>query len=227
MKKRVVLFDIDGTLLTTGGAGMGALNGAFESIFAVSGAFDGISFVGSMDCNLFSKVSQKCLGRELEPSEAEALSTAYVHRLREAFPQCPFKVYAQASEVVKHLANDPNMYLGLATGNLEAAAWAKLEYAKLDHYFQIGGFGMQGPTREDMTRAAWESTCDHFGIDSDPKNGVLIGDSVHDIRCALEIGVTAVGITTGWTDAATLRNAGAHAVIDSMSELKAILYPSD
>ena len=88
----LVLFDIDGTLIGTGGAGKAALNRAFEDTFHISGAFDGVSFVGSMDCKLFERASRAHLGRPFTPEEKEVFTACYVSCLQEEFHHRPFEV---------------------------------------------------------------------------------------------------------------------------------------
>ena len=120
----LVLFDIDGTLLGTGGAGKVALNQAFEATFGIAGAFDGVSFVGSMDCKLFNSASQRHLGRAFTSEEETAFIEQYVTCLTNEFNHRPFEVYEGVLDTLRNLTADSSVVLGIATGNLEKAAWA-------------------------------------------------------------------------------------------------------
>ena len=215
--------DIDGTVLRTNGAGLGALNTAFEEVFRIPDAFEGISFVGSMDSVLFETVGQKHLGRSMTSPEIEALVASYTHELEMAFEVFPFEVLSGVVSTLEALQKHPTVHLGLATGNVKEAAWAKLRKGKLDGYFEVGGYGLDGARRAEMTQVAWTRSLDFHNLASTATQGFLIGDSIYDMECARTIGVTAIGITTGWSDEQTLRDAGAHVVIDCFDGLLDLL----
>ena len=138
----------------------------------------------------------------------------YTRELREAFERFPFEVLSSVPETLQSLQSDPDIYLGLATGNVEEAAWAKLERASLESFFTVGGYGLDGSRRVEMTQVAWDRSLEAHSLPSGPTRGYLIGDSIYDMECARAIGVTAIGVTTGWSDAETLFQAGAHHVLD-------------
>jgi len=224
----LVLFDIDGTLLGTGGAGKVALNCAFESCFQIKGAFDEMSFVGSMDCKLFSVAAMKHLGRLFTPEEQREFISLYVQALQEEFHSRPFEVFDGVVDTLDALSENPNVFMGLATGNLHEAAWAKLRHGKLDGYFSTGGYGLSGPERLDMTRKALHETLEHHQLEIKECSLTLIGDSIYDIHCAKNLDMTAWGILTGWTGAAELETAGADRVEAHISAFpwNALLTPT-
>lgn len=215
----LILFDIDGTLLRTGGAGKIALNETFEDHFGISGAYDDVTFVGSMDSALFRDAARKHLQREFTPEEETRFIESYVSALKEGFSRYPFQVFEGAEETLEHLQSKPNVVLGLATGNLREAALAKLNHAGLQEYFAFGGFGLDGPTRSHMTQKAFERGCERIGKPPDEVPVVLIGDSIYDIRCAHEIGAFSIGVLTGWTDAETLEAEETHLIASGLPEI--------
>jgi len=208
----LVLFDIDGTLLGTGGAGKVALNRAFATCFQIEGAFDHMSFVGSMDCKLFSVAAMQHLGRLFSPDEERGFITSYVQALEEEFQSRPFEVFDGVVETLDSLAENPNIHIGLATGNLQEAAWAKLRRGNLDGYFSVGGYGLSGPERIDMTRKALNDTLAYHQRELKDCSLTLIGDSIYDIHCAKSLNMEAWGVLTGWTGASELESAGADRV---------------
>jgi phosphoglycolate phosphatase-like HAD superfamily hydrolase len=217
---RAVLFDIDGTLLLTGGAGLEALTRAFRDLHGVEGASDGIEFHGRTDPLILDSIAERHLGRPLRPSEFDAIIERYLVHLHDTLGSRPYRVLPGARALVQAL-HDQGAALGLATGNVEPAAWEKLRRGELDRYFSFGGFGSDSADRTELTRLAVARGRERAGTRDDL---VLVGDTVHDVRCALAVGVPILGVATGNASVADLAAAGASWAVASLEDPS--VYPA-
>lgn len=212
---RVILFDIDGTLLLTGGAGLSALSRAFEDLHAVDDAADGVEFHGRTDPLILDSIARRALGRPLTPPELDRLFSRYLEYLPDALADRPYRVLPGARELVTALHAETDVILGLATGNVEPAAWAKLRRGDLDRFFGFGAFGSDSADRAELTRLAVARARDRAGADADI---VLVGDTVHDVKCAAAAGVPCLGVATGNASEATLTAAGARWAVETLED---------
>jgi phosphoglycolate phosphatase-like HAD superfamily hydrolase len=205
---RIVLFDIDGTLLLTGGAGLVALRRVFGERFGVADATEGIRFHGLTDPVILQSIATRHVGRELGPEELDELAAAYAEALPGALAAVTeFRVLPGVEDRLRELEARGDSVLGLATGNYERTAWAKLRRAGLDRYFSWGGFGSDSSDRTELTRLAVSRGRERTGPDSPV---LVVGDTVHDVRCALAVGADCLAVATGNVSEETLHEAGAH-----------------
>ncbi len=214
---RVVLFDIDGTLLLTGGAGLAALTRAFRDLHGVEGASDGIEFHGRTDPLILDAVAERHLGRGLQQPEFDAIIARYLVHLGDTLGERPYRVLPGVRALVAALAGSGDV-LGLATGNVEPAAWEKLRRGELDRYFSFGGFGSDSADRTALNRLAVERGRERAG---GPTDVVLVGDTVHDVRCALAVGVPILAVATGNASLDDLAAAGARWTVPSLEDPRA------
>lgn len=195
----LVLWDVDGTLLSTGGAGRTALAAAFEDLHGVPSAFDGLAFAGRTDDGICRDAYQRA-GVHLPHSRFHALRQAYLPRLRRALSQ---RGPTLAPGV--HPALDAVDSLGvnaLLTGNWQAGAEVKLSAGGLWHRFALGAFGDDAEDRDDLVPVA-RARARAAGWRGDQV--VVIGDTVHDVQCARAGDALAVAVLTGWGSEAELR----------------------
>jgi phosphoglycolate phosphatase-like HAD superfamily hydrolase len=207
---RIILFDIDGTLLLTGGAGLRALDRVFRDRFGVEDAYRGVEFHGRTDIGILRAMLRRHLQRDPEPGELPRLADLYVQALEAVLAEGTpaFRVLPGVREALAALQGRRDVLLGLATGNLEPAAWAKLRHAGLDGFFGVGGFGTDSEDREELTRRGAERARRAAG--GDERTPVLVvGDTVHDVRCARAIGAACLAVATGNATEEALRAAGA------------------
>lgn len=216
---RIVLFDIDGTLLLTGGVGLEALQRVFRRRYDVPHAAEGVEFHGRTDPLIIRSIAQKWLERDLTAEELATLSEDYVECLEEVLSGTParFRVLPGARELVEALDGSGRAALGLATGNFERSARAKLRRAGLERYFAFGGFASDSEDRLQLTRCAVERGRAAAGPDAPI---VLIGDTVHDVRCAVALGVDCLAVATGNATEETLRAAGARWTVPTLESPK-------
>ena len=220
---RIILFDIDGTLLLTGGAGLRALGRVFRDRYGVEDAYRGVEFHGATDAAIIRAIIRKRLERDPEDGELSLLADLYVETLQRVLEEGvpAFRVLPGAREALEALAARPDVTLGLATGNLEPAAWAKLRHAKLDRYFRVGGFGTDSEDRLVLTRRGAERARREAGAD-DSVPVLVVGDTVHDVRCAKGIGAACLAVATGNAPLEALRDAGADWAVPALDSPEAL-----
>lgn len=213
---RIILFDIDGTLLLTGGAGTAALAHIFEEQHRVRLDLVGIPVHGQTDPAILQAIATRWLGRELSPSEIARLIERYLVVLEERLAENPkFRVLPGAKDVVESLAARGDAALGLATGNFEPAAFAKLRRAGLDRHFSFGGYGSDSIDRPELTRLAVERGRQIAG-ESAP--AIVVGDTIYDVRSAHAAGALCLAVATGNASVETLAAEGADWVVPGLDD---------
>jgi phosphoglycolate phosphatase len=214
----LILFDIDGTLLLTGGAGKVAFNRVFEELYGETEIWQDVTPDGRTDDSLVHEVYQKRFGKIPNPDELSKIAARYNELMAEELPRSErFRLMPFARETLTKLAAQPHVHLGLATGNYEAAAWHKLKHAGLDHHFTFGGFGSDAFDRLKLTQIALERGIQRIG--TTPESVYLIGDTIHDVTCGKAIGAKTIAVCTGSTKAEELKEAGADWVLTDLSGL--------
>jgi phosphoglycolate phosphatase-like HAD superfamily hydrolase len=212
----IFLFDIDGTLLLTGGCGRRAFEHAFDHITGQRGALDGFSFGGMTD-RAIARMGLTAIGRAADPAVVDQLLEAYLEALaRELVTPPNFVVLPGAHEAVRALSGRERTALGLGTGNVRRGAQAKLAYADLWHLFSFGGFGCDHEDRAELLRAGALRGAAQLGEPLAACRIVVIGDTVRDIAAAHAIGAECIAVCTGGDSAEKLRAQGADAVFESL-----------
>lgn len=189
------LFDIDGTLIDTSGAGRAALELAVSEEFGVATPHR-VNLSGRTDRGIAREYFEVHRIEATEENFARLIG-AYLSRLSAGLPARPGRVLPGAAELVRRLAELPNTALGLLTGNVKAGAMTKLRYFGLAEYFDFGGFGDLHADRnqvaEEALAAAKQKAAAAFAQD----RVYVVGDTPLDIRCARWIGARAVAVATG------------------------------
>jgi phosphoglycolate phosphatase-like HAD superfamily hydrolase len=216
--QRLLLFDIDNTLLYSGGAGSTAMNIAFRELFGIEDGFGKIEFSGRTD----RFIVQSALELHGIDGDFDSHLAPFLERYYELLPTSLREKQGQLMpgfpELLASLVETPHIRLGLATGNFSEAARQKLSYFEIEQFFiddgsLVGGFGEESVDRADVVRKAIASMS--TGGDS---NVLVIGDTPKDITAALDSGVTAVGVATGSYSTDDLRSSGAHVVFEDFSD---------
>jgi phosphoglycolate phosphatase len=215
----VLLFDIDGTLVLSGGAGARAMNAAFEELFGIADAFHGTAMPGRTDAWL---LSDACAANAI-PGDAPDLALfrgVYLRHLSiELEKPGPRKgVMPGVRELLDVLSARDDMYLALLSGNYEAAARLKLEYFDLWHYFHCGAFGDDAPDRNGLLPRAVQRVMACGGPSIAARDAIVIGDTPLDVACAAAAGAHSIAVATGSHDAGQLRDAGADVVFEDLSD---------
>jgi phosphoglycolate phosphatase len=216
------LFDIDGTLLLSGGAGARALDRAFHRRFGFEGAMAVVNPSGKTDTIILEEVFASRLSRAPSTDELDEILALYLPLLEAELSDAPnFRLMPSVVEVLDFLAGlSPGVILGLATGNVREAARIKLERAGLWSRFALGGFGCDHRDRARLVERAIERACDHAGVGALPPDQiVVVGDTPLDVGAARACGVRAVAVATGSASRAVLEECAPDAVLDTLAEL--------
>jgi phosphoglycolate phosphatase len=220
----IVLFDIDGTLIHGGGAGSRAMTEAFDDVFRVPGAFEGVPMHGRTDRWLLEDAIARH-GLAAGDGQADRFRDRYFTRLLETIrePQPPKGPMPGVSRLLEALSSRGDVFLGLLTGNFERSARIKLEHFGLWHYFRCGAFGDEARDRHELFRQA-AARAEACGAPRIPAARVLVvGDTVLDVACAVEAGARPVAVATGPSDADTLKRSGAEVVFEDLTDTTAFL----
>ncbi|MBM3822570.1 MAG: methyltransferase domain-containing protein [Verrucomicrobia bacterium] len=197
MTTKAVLFDIDGTLIRTGGAGTRAFAQTSELVYGIPRGTDGMKFHGRTDTSLVHEFFQKH-GLPSGSSEVQRFLDAYLEFLRDELRRCagqPCPGIAQALDGLRTLPEPP--LVGLLTGNIRAGAALKLEAHGLNGQFELGVFGDEHPIRNELAVLALDKLRRRFGSNLEGREIVVVGDTRADIECAHHIGARCVAVATG------------------------------
>ena len=194
---KLLLFDIDGTILLTGGAGTRAANRAFEKIHGLGDAMGGIDAAGKTDPLILREMFGNRLSRDFTEDEAEELYREYVIFLEEEVEKCRIEIMPGIPHLLGRLSSRRDMILGIATGNIERGARIKLRRSGLDAHFRVGGFGSDAASREALVRVAIARAKAHLGDSRGFEKIYVIGDTPHDIVHGRAAGAVTVAVATG------------------------------
>ncbi|MEZ4226141.1 MAG: haloacid dehalogenase-like hydrolase [Polyangiaceae bacterium] len=223
MSARVVLLDIDGTLLDCGGAGRAAMQ---RAVAQHTGRDDVLSFrFGGLTDRLIVRKALQCASAEVSEERIDAVLEVYLALLPDALAgTAAFRTLPGATELVTELARVSGVALGLGTGNVEGGARLKLERAGLWQFFTFGGFGNDHESRDELLRAGARRGAAQLGVDAAAL--VVVGDTPHDVAAAHAIDAMAVAVSSGGYDAAALQAAGADLVVERLDDprLRALLF---
>ena len=211
------LFDIDGTLLDTGGAGMRSMHEAALEIFGSNGPE--LDLAGSTDLGIVEYIHAH-FGITPERRQIEDFLAIYHLRLNWNLAHGPQtgRVFAGVPELLASLAQRPDVTLGLLTGNTAAGAAAKLRHFKLDAYFTFGAFGDDHADRNRLGPIALEKAAAHAGHPFTPAQTLVIGDTPKDIACAHAIGARCLAVATGRYSTQELTAFGADRIVETLDE---------
>jgi phosphoglycolate phosphatase len=195
MSGTVIFWDIDGTLLTTGRAGMYAWQDAFEAETGIPADILDFDSAGLPDPLIAERLLVEYGGRS-DPASARRLLRGYERRLPESLPRREGHLLPNVREILDTLRGRSDVYSMLLTGNTRAGAKAKLSYYGLADYFTAGGFSDTSPDRDVIAQQALAQARALIG-EIHPDKVYVVGDTPHDIRCAKAIGARSVAVATG------------------------------
>lgn len=222
---KLFLFDLDGTLVTTGGAGVRALDRAFLSLLRVPRASEGADFAGRTDPTIFKEIFRRRLNREPHPVEFSNLVEHYLSALESELLEAPgYKLMDGIAEVLEVLARrDRHAFLALGTGNFERGARLKLTPGDLNKYFSTGGYGSDAEDRPEVLRRGVQRAAEKAGRPFAGNEVVVIGDTIHDVSAGKAIGAITVAVADGSTSPEALKASGPDIFVPSLRDPSILL----
>ena len=221
MKRKLILFDIDGTLLLSLGAGRRALVAAMsEDIPGIAAAAETIRFDGNTDPQIVQEMLLAS-GQPVDEARIEDILHRYVDYLRRELskPGHRTDIMPGVMELLDRLEGEEAALLGLLTGNVVAGAGLKLESGNIrPARFQLGAYGSDHATRAELPAIAAARAEPHFGRRPSGAEIVIIGDTPADVTCGNGVGARAIGVATGAYTTDDLTAAGAYAAFTDLSD---------
>jgi phosphoglycolate phosphatase-like HAD superfamily hydrolase len=213
-----ILFDIDGTLLVTGGAGAVAWQRAFREMHGIEANIDEHTHAGMTDPEIAAIVFREVIGREGSAAERAEAIAGYLAHLEQAVEESQgYRVMPGIEELLPRLAGE-GILLGIVTGNIEAAAHIKLARGNLNRFFSFGGYGSDSSDRTELTKAAVERGGQIAGKPLDPATTIAVGDTPRDVSAGHGAGLRVVGVATGKYTVAELQQAEADWAIPDLTD---------
>ncbi len=218
----LLLFDIDGTLVRTGGAGKAAMEAALCEEFGVRLSSEEVPYSGRTDRAIGHDL---LAGHHIDPTPANLnrLVTGYLERLPTYLRRVTGTVCPGVADLIGSLRGRADVLLGLLTGNVRRGAETKLGHYGLWHHFACGGFGDDHFDRDDVARSAVRSAAEHLKRDVDPADVWVIGDTPLDVSCARAVGAKVAAVATGWTTIDALAASGPDVLLEDLSDPRELL----
>jgi phosphoglycolate phosphatase len=220
--RHLLLFDIDGTLLTSGGAGEHSLKAAMRDRFGAEEDMLGITLAGATDKLIATQLLDKH-GLAVTPENIAALLDAYLAHLAERIARHPGRLLPGIVALLERLKGRPDCILALLTGNLRRGAEIKLGHYGVWDYFEFGAFADDHHDRNELGRFARARALDYHGEEFPPERIFVIGDTPRDIACGRAIGARTVAIATGVYSAPELAGHAPDFLFADLSDTGAVL----
>lgn len=223
-KKKILLFDIDGTLLLSGGAGKTALEKAILDLFGFENAWGSLVPDGKTDPAIIDEIMTPLCGNALSAEQHSQLRDLYhFHFESEIRTADQFRLMPGISQLLAELRNIPSLALGIATGNFKKAAEMKLRRGGLESYFDFGGFACDAVERPMLTRIGYERGKSFCGKNIDPQDVFVIGDTIYDVRAGKSLGARTISVCTGSTPRGTLEAMSPDYLFEDLSDIASFL----
>lgn len=221
--EHLILFDIDGTLLSAGRSGYFALEQAAIEVLGATRGLEGIRLDGNTDTNALHQISARDKTPFPSSERIERFKQRYVEILtREIIDKGHLK--PGVPNLLERLANHPGVTLALVTGNFREGADIKLKRFGLEGYFPFGAFGCDHHERSELVRMAMHRAAERRqGRPYHANEVVMVGDTVNDVKASLPWGIRSLAVATGSVGREELATAGASLAVDDLSETDRIL----
>ncbi len=215
---KLFLFDLDGTLVSTGGAGLRALSKAFKKIYGIDEAHKRLDPSGKTDHAIFREILKSFLERDIEQNEIPAISECYLEHLEIEMKTANTRPLKGVSEFVDHVSKRADIVVGLGTGNLERGARLKLGPTDLNKYFSFGGFGSDAEDRADVLRHGHRRGEKKHGASIPADSVFVIGDTLLDVAAAKRAGFKSVAVATGRSNIEKLGTGSPDFLLNDLTE---------
>ena len=222
MEKTLLLWDIDGTLIDSGGAGERALRLSLEREFGIADDLTWLEWAGRTDIWIARQIlSHHHLGTS--PQLIQRYLDGYLAAVAEAMNNPRARVLAGVRELLETVAAHSSVVQGLLTGNLERGARVKLSHFDLWRYFSFGAFADDSETRNELGPHAIRRAAEHHQIPFQPDRVVVIGDTAHDIACGRAIGARTIAVATGKFSVEALRPFSSDILLPDLSDAAEVM----
>ena len=219
----LILFDIDGTLVR-GGAAKVAFETAMLETYGTAGAVDSYDFSGKTDPQIARDLLLAAgLGDAVVEAGLAGLWDRYIEELESRIIENPMKLLPGVAGLIEALDAEPDVALGLVTGNIIRGARAKLGSVGLAEYFEVGGYGSDHEARKFLPAIALERAFEAWGVRFPPESAVIVGDTPRDVECGKHEGTRTVAVATGRIPRERLETTGADAVFDDFSDVASVI----
>jgi len=217
-RPQAILFDVDGLLITTGGAGTRSWRWAFDELYGIPADIGEFTESGMTDPVVGRLTFTAVIGHAPSAEELARVVSHYLMRLPDEVAQSSgYRVLDGVEDLLPRLCRD-GFLLGITTGAVEAAAHIKLARANLNRYFSFGGYGSDSADRGELTRNAIDRAGEILASPLDPRRVLVVGDTPKDIAAAHAALAIGVGVASGHYSEDDLREAGADYVLRSLEE---------
>ena len=214
---KLCLFDIDGTLIKPRGVGQRAAERAFFNLYGIDDIMAGINTCGMTDPLILSEMFQKGFNRNYYQNEEEEFYFEYIKCLKEELKEVKkLNTLPGVIELLDFLHSRRDILLAVGTGNIEAGAWLKLEYAGLRKYFRFGGFGSDSESREKLLRIAVIKGRMKYNNNNNFDRVYVIGDTPNDIIHGRSVGAETIAVATGLFSKDELKDHNPHYLLDQL-----------
>ena len=220
ISRKLLLWDIDGTILHTGKAGETALGRAMEKLYGINRGLQGLEIAGRTD----KWIVEQLLERDGKPSGLEEVGQfldVYVELLADELPRRNGGLHPGVLGILEEAHQRPELVQALLTGNIEKGARLKLTRYGVNHFFDFGAFADDSSIRNELGPHAKRRAEEKHGEEFPPERIFVIGDTPHDVACARAIGAKAIAVATGSFTKRQLKDCGADAVFTDLAHPKA------
>jgi phosphoglycolate phosphatase len=222
LEKKLLLFDIDGTLLTSGGAGETALRLGFRDRFGIEDDLTRIEIAGRTDSGI-ARVMLEKHRLPVTPENLAAFFDGYITHLTDLLPQTSGRLLPGILPLLQALKPRADLVLALLTGNLARGAELKLAHYGVWHFFEFGAYADDHHDRNELGTVARARALERHGIEFAPERIFVLGDTPHDIACARAIGAKAIAIATGRFTRTELAQHAPDFLFDDLGEIERVL----
>ena len=226
LPRKLLLWDIDGTILHTGKAGETALGRAMEKLYGIDRGLQGLEIAGRTDKWIVEQLLARD-GKPNGPAEVAHFLDVYVELLAEELPRRNGGLHPGVLGILEEAHKRPELVQALLTGNIEKGARLKLTRYGVNHFFEFGAFADDSAMRNELGPHAKRRAKEHHGEEFPPERIFVIGDTPHDIACARAIGAKAIAVATGAFTEKQLKDCGADAVFTDLAHPKAFFQLLD
>jgi len=220
--KRLLLFDIDGTLIHSGGAGVYALKLTLAERFGIADDLDNIEIAGMTDSGIVVSILKKHRIPTTNENIAAFLDS-YVHFLSLELPRRKGKLLPGVLELLEKLKSRPHLVLALLTGNVSRGAQLKLEHYGVWHFFEFGAFADDHQDRNQLGSFAVARAKEKHGREFLPEETDVVGDTPRDIACGKAFGARTIAIATGTWSRADLAKHQPNFLFDDLSNVDEVI----